>query len=193
MFQRLLPVAAALAALPAILTASPATAGGCRHHECYEKVRRPEVYATVAKPYVVAPARAEVVRLPAVYGSFARQVEVAPARAHYITTPAVYGVVNRDVVIQPAGFRWERRVNRHGREELCKVHMPAVTRTVSERVILQAPQRVLHYTPAIHRDVQRTIVLQEPARRTIHHPAVLDYAHHRVMVQPAGWQWQRSR
>ena len=193
MVQRFLKIAAALAALPVAVAASAAFAGGCgAHGECYDRVRTPDVYATVARPVVVAPARTEVYHSPAVYGTVARTVEVAPARAYSSTTPAVYGTVNKEIVVAPGGYRWQHTVDRSGRERLCKVATPAVTRTVKERVLLQPAQRVTHVTPAVHKDVHRTVVLKEAATHTVHRPALVGYQHQSVLVKRGGSHWQRS-
>ena len=67
MFQRILHVAAALAALPIVFASNPASA--C-HGDCYKKVHKPAVYTTVAHPVVAH--RKEVVHSPAVYATIHR-------------------------------------------------------------------------------------------------------------------------
>ncbi len=58
--------AAIILAAGVMLMATAASAGGygCASAECYEKVRRPDVYATVERPVVVRPGYAEVVHVP---------------------------------------------------------------------------------------------------------------------------------
>ena len=189
MFQRFLNAAAALAAFSAVMAPSQAVA--C-HGECYEKVRTPDVYATVARPVVVQPARIEVVHSPAVYGTLARTVEVAPARAYTSHTAPVYATVARDVVVAPSGYRWERKRGRFGREELCKVYVPAVTRRVQEQVLVEPSRRVVYLTPAVRREVQRTVVMQPAARHVVHSPGVVVYERENVLVQRGSIHWQRS-
>ena len=189
MFQRLVPVAAALAALPLVISL-PATAG-C-HGECYEKVRTPDVYQTVAKAYVVEPARTSVVHTPAVYGAVRQTVEVAPARAYHSYTAPVYGTVNREVVVGGGGYAWQRTVDAFGRERMCKVYVPPVTRTVSERVLVQPSERVTHVVPAVHKEVIRPVVVQPASTHRVHHPAVYGYNTYNVLVQRGGYHWARS-
>lgn len=208
MYRRLFALPAA--ALAAAVLAYPAAAGGCLHRsaECYEKVKAPDVYRTVAKPVVVAPGRTEVVsrpavvvdrpervelvpasasvvHTPAVYGTVHRTVEVAPARAHVAWTPAVYATRHRDVVVSPGIVRWERRIDAHSRETMCKVSTPAVTRTIAEKVLVAPPRRRVHVTPAVHRDVAQTIVVREAATRTVLHPAVYAWRSRPVVIAPA--------
>lgn len=193
MFQRLLKVSVVLAALP-VVAASGQTFGqafAC-HGECYEKVRTPDVYATLARPVVVAPARSHVVHSPEVLGTIARSVEVAPARAYTSYSAPVYGTVARDVVVAPGGYRWERRSGRSGREEMCKVYVPPVTRTVHEPVLVEPARRVVHVTPAVRREVHRTVVLQPAARHVVHTPAVVAYERQDVLVQKGGTRWART-
>ena len=208
MVLRFLKIAGS-AVLPIALLPLAASAGGCAGHaECYAKVQSPDVYETVARPVVVAPARTEYVHspavvgyrpeatvvrpghvsvhhTPAVYGTIARQVEVAPARAYYSHTPAVYGTQHRDVVVQPGGWRWERKIDRHGRETMCKVAVPAVTRTIAERVLVSPGHRQLHVTPAVTRDVHRTVVVREAEAHKVYHPAIYGWAHRAIVVKPA--------
>lgn len=182
---------ALFAVLPAVALATSATAG-CHHGECYEKVQAPDVYATVTRPVVVAPPRTEVYHSPAVYGTVARQVEVAPARAWHSYTPAVYATVERDVVVAPGGYSWQRSVGWHGHERMCKVYHPAVTRRVSERVMVAPPERLTHVKPAVYATVHRPVMLQEARTHRVYRPAVVAYHRHDVLVRRGGHYWQRS-
>ncbi|MDX2155719.1 MAG: hypothetical protein SFW09_04335 [Hyphomicrobiaceae bacterium] len=205
--MRLQGLAISAAALAAF-AASPAMAGGCgRHVECYEKVRSPGIYATVARPVVVVPARQEVVTTPAVvmdrpervvvaagrttvvttpavYGTMHRSVEVAPARAHATWLPGVYATRHRTIVVAPGGIRWQRKVDRHGRETMCKVHVAPVTRSVAEKVLIEPPRRVVHVTPAVYAHQTRTVLVREAARHHIHRPTVYAWSSRPVVVAP---------
>lgn len=191
MFPRIMPLVAALAVMPLVLSTS-VSAGGCHQGECYDKVRIPDLYATVAKPVVVAPAHTEIVHAPAVYGRVARTVEVAPARAYTSYSAPVYGTVAKEVVVSAGGYRWQHTVDAHGRERLCKVYTPPVTRTYHARVLLQPSQRITHVTPAVYQDVHRTVLVQPAHTHRIHHPAVVGHRYYDVLVQRGGYRWQRS-
>lgn len=193
MFLRASTVLAALAVTP-FLIAGAALAGGCGHHhsECYERVRTPDVYATVADPVLVRPAYSEVYRTPAVYGTISRRVEVAPARAYHTYSAPVYATVARRVVVVPGGYRWERTVDRHGRERMCKVAVAPVTRVVHERALVEPGRRVTHVVPAVYRDVQRTVVMREAQSHRVYHPAVVGVRHRHVLVRRGHVRWERS-
>ena len=216
-----------------------ALAGGCSlSHavECYDKVSRPDEYQTVARSVVVAPARSEIVRsaavvetrldkvqtqparvtahhVPAQWGHVERTVVVRPASVSYRTVPAEYHTALEHVVVQAESWRWEKQLDRHGRETLCKVHVPAVTRTierrhlvsparqiahttpteygtVSERVLV-APARVAHSVqPATYAMVERQVVVRPAHEHVVHHPAVMGVAHQQVLVRRGGHDWQ---
>lgn len=193
MGSRVSSVLAAFAAF-AMLTANAALAGGCGHDrgECYERVRTPDVYATVAEPVVVRPAYSEIYRSPAILGTVSRRVEVAPARAYHTYSSPVYATMARRVIVAPGGYRWQRTVDRDGRERLCKVAVPAIVRTVHERVLIEPGRRVTHVVPALYRDVARTIVLRDARARRVQHPAIVGVRHRQALVHRGHAHWQRS-
>jgi hypothetical protein len=215
----------------------PASAGGCRDNaECYEKVKAPDVYATVARPVVVQPGYQQTVHTPAVvgartqkievqpgawsahhkpaeYGSYTKSVMVQPARVSHTHVPARYATVHETVVVRAAGYRWERSVDRHGRETMCKVAVPAETRTVARQVQVSAAQTVAHttpavyktvtqpvllspaktvhaYTPPVHDYVSHPVVLRPAQTHVVNHPPVMGVAHSQVLVREGGSRWQ---
>ncbi len=228
--------------LVAVQAAMPAVAGGAgcgaTHQECYEKVVRPDTYATVERQVVVQPARSEVVREPAVvmnrlervevapgrfhaqhipaqYGSIERSVLVKPASVQYSVVPAQYRTVHETVVVRPASWRWERQVDRHGRETMCKVQIPAETRTVARQVMVAGAQRVAHTTAAVYHTVRQTVevaparvrhthipatyayvdravVVRPATTRVVTHPPVLGVTHQKVLVNKGGAEWRRT-
>jgi hypothetical protein len=140
---------------------------------------------------------------------------VKPASVSYAMAPAQYSTVRDTVVVQPASFRWERQVDRHGRETMCKVEVPAVTRLVERTVQVAPATRVAHTTPAIYHTVRQTVqiapamvrksfvaptysevdraVLVKPAsERVITHPPVMGVAAENVLVHKGTTGWQRA-
>jgi hypothetical protein len=204
----------ALSALALVASSSAVEAGGfgCdsdRMAECYQKVRTPDIYRTVSRPYVIAPARIDVVRepavrvphvrrtviapgrwtseqLPAQYAVVERSVQVRPAEVSYVAVPAQYRSVRETVIVQPASYRWERQIDRRGNETMCKIVVPAVTRHV---------ERQVQVTPAGRIRTVRQAVLVAPAtvRRSYIAPSYADVqrtilvrpAREHVMVRPA--------
>jgi hypothetical protein len=231
-------MAAALASATMPITIQTATAfGDCRGHaECYQKVKAPDTYATVARPVVLQPARSETVHVPAVvtermqrvevqpgswtahhrpaeYGSVAKTVMVQPARVSHSTIPARYETRHETVVVRPASFRWERTVDRHGRETMCKVAVSAETRTVARQVqvspahtvahtvpavyktvtqaVLVSPAKTVHtYNPPVHSWVANPMVLRHASTKVVTHPAVTAVVHEQVKVKDGAVSWQ---
>lgn len=238
MSSRLLLVAGAIAALPAL--SAPALAGGCHAHsaECYERVRTPDVYATVKRPVVVEPGYQTVVSTPPVvgfrphrvtttpahiefhhkpasYGTYMKRVQVAPARTVWRSSAPLYKTVAETQVVSGGGWRWEKRADAHGRVKLCKVKVPAVTRTVHRRVLVSGGTRiatvvpaeyrwvsarlqlspaktVTRYHPAQHQWVNAPMTLKAAEHHVVNHPPVVAYEKQKVLVQRGGYGWQRT-
>jgi len=90
-------------ALAAALPASPSLAGGCGGAvECYEKVRQPDVYATVTRPVIVRPALSGIYHRPAVMGVRAAKVMLQPGHWQTVRTRAVYTDNVERVMVAPA-------------------------------------------------------------------------------------------
>ena len=168
--------------------AGPALAwhDGCggRAVECFEKVKLPDVYATQARPVVVRPGYTEVVHTPPVVINRAEKVLVSPGRWHEEHSPAVYGTrservlvqpasrsydvvpaetrqVHETVVVHPGGTSWEHSRSLFGREKMCKVQRPAMTRTITRDVVVAPARRIARNVPAVYQTVERQVVLQQ--------------------------------
>jgi len=183
---------------------------GCAEHTlaCYEKVRRPDVYATVERPVVVAPARREVQHVPAVIQERPYRVEVAPQRVREIREPAIYDTVRRHQLVQPArvsyveqpaviervyetvvthpgGVAWQRSVGRDGVERMCAVRVAPRTATVARDVVVAPARRVAVSTPAVYREVETPVLVRPAHVRHEVEPAQYAVAHRRVVLRPA--------
>ena len=224
----------------AIAASASAFDRGCsgRAVECYEKVRSPDVYGTVERPVVISPGRREFVHVPAVveprpyrvqlvpqrvhaehvpavFGTALRRQLIEPARTSYVVQPAVVERVHQTVVTDPGGTRWERSIGHDGRERLCKVQLPPVTRTVVRDVVVAPAQRVAVTQPAIYRQVaipvllapphvrhtvepavyaieRRPVVLRQASVTIVDHPPVIGVERQRVLVQSGTTSWQRA-
>lgn len=190
--------------------AGPALAGGhgCASRECFEKVRQPDTYATVERPVVVRPGYAEVVhtppvvherirriesvpgtwhshREPAVYGSYTRTVMVRPARTVHDHIPAVTRMVAHTEVVRPARVTWQRQVDSHGRETMCKVVVPAQTRAVHRNVIVSGPRRISRTIPAEFRQVSQPMLIQPARNINVYQPPVHSYVREPMVIRPA--------
>ncbi len=158
--------------------------------ECYEKVRRPDVYAIEERPVVVERARREQVFVPAVVEPRPYRVEVAPARVYAGHVPAVYATVLKSRLVEPArttyvtepavverrqvhvmthagGVRWERSVGHDGRERLCKVEVAPQYRSVARDVVVAPTRRVAVHTPAVYRAVPVSVEMSPAHTRLL--------------------------
>lgn len=210
MLKAMMAAVAAGAGLAAFTVAAQAFDHGCgdRAVECYEKVRRPDVYAIAERSVVIAPGRREVVhvpaviqprpyrvevapqrvhveRVPAVYSTLVRRQLVEPARVAYVHQPAIVQRVHERVVTHPGVVRWERSIGRHGEERLCKVHVPPVTATVARDVVVAPARRLAVSTPAVYRDVAVPVQVSPARTRHVVEPAVYAVAHRPVVLKPA--------
>ena len=143
---------------------------GNRAIECYDKVRLPDVYATRARPVVVAPGFREVVseppvvideprrvvvapgrwhaeHVPALYSTYRQRVLVAPSRVSYSEIPAVTRTIRQAVVVYPGGEHWEHSRGLFGRERMCRVASPPVTREIEREVVVEPAHRVQYVSP----------------------------------------------
>ena len=198
------------AVLGVVASVTSAMAGdhGCRSAECYERVRRPDVYATVARPVVIAPGHVDVVRhppvvienvrrietvpgqfhvqhSPAMYGSYTRTVMVSPARTVHQHVPAVRQIVHRHEIVRAASYRWERTVDAHGRVTMCKVGVPQVTRTVAREVVVAPAQTVALVVPAQYRQISQPMLVAPARRHFTYQPPAYAYVSEPMVVRPA--------
>src|SRR5262249_45835007 len=151
-----------------------------------ERVRQPDVYATVERPVVVSPGYVQVVEqppivmdrvrrieaipgsfevqhLPPVYGSYTSTVMVAPARPVAEHIPEARTIVHQHVVVRPARIKWQRTVDAHGRVRLCKVEVPTVTRVVARSVMVAPATTIYRTIPAQYRQAVMPMLVR-PAR-----------------------------
>jgi hypothetical protein len=181
-------VIAAATLVSAGIFAAPAVAfdhksGGCNSADCYEKVRQSDVYGSVHRPVVLAPAHTEVVHLPAAIELRPQRVEVVPGSWHATRTPALYGQYQKHVLAKraqvsvshtPAVYktvheqvvgsphvRWERRVDAHGRERMCKVVTPGRMMSMARRVMVSPAHTSETVIPASYRTVTRSVLVQK--------------------------------
>ena len=212
-FPSLAAVLATLSTMTLIASLQTASAGmlGCpdgRAVKCYQKVATPDVYETVTRPVIVAPAHTEVVdepaviaaysekvqttpprwlehRSPAQYGIVERTVQVRPASVRTIAISAQYGTVHETIIVKPAAYRWERQIDWRGHETMCKIRVPAVTRQVARTVQLAPATHVSHVIPATYQTVQHTVQVAAPSVHHTYIPANYDTIQRDVVIRPA--------
>lgn len=201
-------IATVLISFAAGLVASPARAADCEddceirsHHATSSEQRVQWVSAGIPRikmtptihhawtPYYV-------VHTPPVTGFVTREVQVKAARAQYVDVPAVFGTMTREVTVGPARRDGTHIGHHHGHHCFDRHHDKApVARPVSQRVLLQAPSRILHVTPAVHRTVERPVIMR-PAARHVVVPMPLTGGHSGFIAaqrERASWGWYGDR
>lgn len=209
MVMRFGPSAIAVATVAVGLAGPVAAYGGCKGQavECYEKVRHPDLYKSVARPVVVKPGWKEVVetppiverrtdrvvvapghwlakREPAVYGYYAKRVLVAPAHVRFEVTPPTRHVVHQTVVVRPGGYHWVHKRGAHGQQIKCKVKSAPVTRTIA-REIVEPGMRIPRHVPAVYQTVERPVLVQPARTKHFYQAPVYGLVDRTVVVQPA--------
>ena len=183
--------------------------GGGRAIACYEKVKQPDVYATVQRPVVVRPAFTQVVTSPPVteyraekvlvregswhsveqpaeYASRTERVLVRAAETNYIDEPPVTRTVRESVVVQPASSRWEHSRGFLGRgERMCQVEVAAVTRDVERQVVVTPGRRVAQVQPAVYENVTRNVIVRPASHQKVYEPPVYSWANRQIVVREA--------
>ena len=183
-------LAALAAALALSLAASPASA--CRSGAvCYDRVRLPDVYATVDRPVVVRPGWREVYETEPVVVVRPERVMVAPGRVDYVMSPPVTRTVFQEVVVRRPGWRWESTWGPHG-ERRCKVPVPAETRLVAREVVVRPGRPVPVVTPPVYTVRQRALAVRPAQRYVVDHPPVIARERARVLVRRGGSAWVRA-
>ncbi len=183
--------------------------GGGRAIACYEKVKQPDVYATVQRPVVMRPAFTQVVtsppiienraekvlvrpgsyhaiEQPAEYATRTERVLVQPAHTTYVDEPPVVRTVRESVVVQPASVHWEHSRGFLGRgERMCQVAVPAVTRDVERQVVVSPGRRVAQVEPAVYENVSRQVLVRPASVQKVYEPPVYSWANRQIVVRPA--------
>ncbi|MEZ5926193.1 MAG: hypothetical protein R3D57_17625 [Hyphomicrobiaceae bacterium] len=162
---------------------------------CYKKQVDEAEYGYVARQVMVRPAWTEVQTTPPVYEDRSEKVLLQPARTVWVPARPVYRTVEKNVVVRPASVAWVRK-RRHllDREEVvCKVEVPAVVRTVSTRVHVNAGERVKQHIPAVYGWKHRPVLVRKGHSTRVKHPAVYRTVRERILVRPGHVRWVRIR
>lgn len=186
-----IPHPAALAAgLCAIFLASPAFA--CRGGDCYDRVRLPDVYATVDRPVVVRPGYRDVYDIDPVVVVRPERVMVQPPRVVYRERPPVVRTVLQEVVVRPGGYAWHSTWGPYG-ERRCKVPVPPEIKVVPREVVVRPGRLEAVALPPVYAPYNRVVAVRPPRQLVVDHPPVVARERARVLVRHGGDVWVRAR
>lgn len=166
--------------------------------QCYAKVRTAPKYKNAIKRVQVSPAtnKRVLVRGPQ-YTYTSRRVQVRPATHTYSYRPAQYRNVSKRVLVKPAHYAWQKgkrgsvtRIDNMTGEILCRVKVPAVYRTVVQKVMVRPGQRIKRNIPAVYRTVKQKRLASPAQYRNVHRPARFVNKTYRVQSGGVGFRWQ---
>jgi len=205
-------IRASLAASVIVLAAAPAFSANDRCSEraitCYDKVRTPDVYTIKTRQVMVRPGWREVVTTPPVVKQVAVPVVMRPGKWRTVTAPPVYVTkfrrvlvrgetrrvefipaetrrVEQTVVVSPGGTAWEHTRGPSGRERLCKVRTPPVTKTIARDVVVSPARRIIYVTPAVYGVAPRAVLIKPAIATRVYEPPVHGLINRSIVVRPA--------
>ena len=153
----------------------------------------PAQYETVSEQVLVREASTRLEVVPAVYETVEERMLVKPEGTRLEAVPAVYDTVTETVEVSPATTKWEKRegdesclsANPEDCRVWCLVDVPAVTRTVSKRVLKTPATTRTVSIPAEYKTVKRRRVKTPATTREITIPAEYDTITKTVLKAPA--------
>lgn len=140
----------------------------------------PAIYKTVTEQLLVEPERVELITIPAQYETWTETVEIEPAKAVWRSGAGLYGRGMAGTGTAPlAGSEVATG------ELLCRVMVPAKTRTVRHTRLAEPPRVERRIIPATYKTVSRQVVATPPRVEEL--PVAAEYADIavQVMTQPA--------
>lgn len=167
-------------------------------NQCYAKVRTGPTFKNVVKRVQVSPAvnKRVLVRGPQ-YSYPSKRVLVRPATHTYRYVPAQYRNVSKRVLVKPAHYAWQKgkrgpvtRIDNMTGEILCRVKIPAVYRTVVQKVMVRPGQRLKRNIPAVYRTVKQKRLSSPAQYRNVRQPARFINKTYRIQSGGAGYRWQ---
>ena len=167
-------------------------------NQCYAKVRTDPQFKNVVKRVQISPAASKrvLVRGPQ-YTYTSKRVQVRPATHTYSYRPAQYKNISKRVLVKPAHYAWQKgkrgpvtRIDNMTGEILCRVKVPAVYRTVVQKVMVRPGQRIKRNIPAVYRTVKQKRLASPAQYRNIHRPARFVNKTYRVKSGGVGYRWQ---
>lgn len=156
----------------------------------------PAKYGYETKQIVTREATEVVDVIPAKYGYKTEKVLVSPPITELRTVPAVYKTETETIVVKPATTEWKKGTPANGAisskvdsatgEVMCLVEVPAVTRTVSKRVLVTpATAKEVVVQPAQYKNVRTRIMTEAPKTVTRQIPAQYGTVKVKKVIEPA--------
>lgn len=156
----------------------------------------PAKYGYETKQIVTREATEVVDVIPAKYGYKTEKVLVSPPITELRSVPPVYKTETETIVVKPATTEWKKGTPTNGSisskvdaatgEVMCLVEVPAVTRTVTKRVLVTpATAKEVVVQPAQYKNVRTRVMTQAPKTVTRAIPAQYGTVKVKKLIEPA--------
>jgi len=145
----------------------------CAVEEMMCLVDVPAQYKTVTKQVVVTPATTKTVTIPAVYKTVSTNVLAAPASTKTVNIPATYKTLTKTQKVSDAKYVWsDSMMEKAGMSRtssvVCKVVVPAVSKTITKQVVATPATTRTVKIPASYKTVQVTkLITPETTKKTV--------------------------
>jgi hypothetical protein len=166
----------------------------CAVEEMMCLVDIPAQYKTVTKQVVVTPERTKTVTIPAVYKTVEVNELAAPATTKTVNIPATYKNVTKTQKVSDARYVWsdslmEKAGMSRTSSVICKVDIPAVTKTITKQVVATPATSKKVTIPATYKTVNVTkLVTPERTKKTTI-PATYKTVSKQVKVSDQSVKW----
>ena len=166
----------------------------CTVEEMMCLVDVPAQYKTVTKQVVVTPETTKTVTIPAVYKTVQTNELAAPASTKTVAIPATYKTLEKTQKVSDAKYVWsDSMMEKPGMSRtssvICKVSIPAVTKTITKQVVATPATTKTVTIPATYKTVKVTkLVTPERTKKTVI-PATYKTVSKQVQVAPQTVKW----
>ncbi len=145
----------------------------CSVEEMMCLVEIPAQYKTVTKQVLVKPETTKTIKIPAVYKTVPVNEVVKPASTKTVKVPPTYKTVSKTKKVSDAKYVWsDSLMEKPGMQRttsvICKVEVPAVTKTITQQVLVKPATTKTVKIPATYKMVEVTkLVKPEQTKKTV--------------------------
>ena len=166
----------------------------CAVEEMMCLVDIPAEYRTVTKQVLVTPETTKTIKIPAVYKTVPTNEVASPASTKTVKIPATYKNITKTEKVSDAKYVWsDSLVEKPGMERtssvICKVSIPAISKTITKKVVATPASTKTVKIPATYKTVQVTkVVKPETTKKTVI-PAAYKTVSKQVKVSDQSVKW----
>jgi len=165
--------------------------------QCFAKAKVPAKYITKTKRVLIQKASSKrvLVRAPQ-YTWVNKKVQVRKASYRTRTQAAQYRTVSKRVMVKPSYNTWKRghgaitRIDNSTGQIMCLVKVPAVYKTVNQRVLVRPAKTIRTLVPAVYKNVRSMKATAPALYKTVKRPARYTTQNYRVKVGGARYVWK---